>query len=137
MDRVEGIERDRTGDRLSEGFNVTERVSEAGTDRGNDCSPPTLEIDPSTEISYTPLWSPARIPLFNHITSHSLPPPLPHTMDTSNVRFRPVPVTVQAEMTSTYNGHPRQIWPVMVRWNRLSSFYRLFLVIYPIFIIYR
>jgi len=41
-------------------------------------------------------------------------------MDTSNVRFRPEPVTAQAEMTSTY-GHPRPNLPVMGRMNTFIS----------------
>jgi len=117
MDQVEGIEGDRTGDRLSEGFNVTERVSEAGTDRGNDRSPSTLEIKPGyRNLLHSPVLSRTHSPFQSyHLTSSSPPPP--YTMDTSNVRFRPVPMTVQAEMTSTYGGHPRQTWPVMGRRN--------------------
>jgi len=42
-------------------------------------------------------------------------------MDTSNVHFRPVPVTAQAEMTSTY-GHPRLNWPVMGRMNNCVDY---------------
>jgi len=108
MDRVEGIERDRTGDRLSERFDVTERVSEVDTDRGNDRSPPILEIEPLYKnLLHSPVVSRTHSPHQPYHISSSTPP-LPHTMDTSNVRFRPGPVTAQAEMTSTYGGHPRQ-----------------------------
>jgi len=116
MDRVEGIERDRMGDRLGERFDVTERVSEGDTDRGIERSPPTLEIEPIyRNLLHSPVVSRTHSPLQSYHHTSSLPP-LPHAMDTSNVRFRPVPVTAQAEMTSTY-GHPRLNWPVMGRMN--------------------
>jgi len=46
-----------------------------------------------------------------------LPPPL--AMDISSVRFRPVPVVAQAEITSTY-GHPRLNWPEMAKVNMVA-----------------
>jgi len=119
MDQLEGLEQDRTGDRFSERFEVSERVSVADTDRGNERSPPTLEIEPLyRNLLHSPVVSRLHSSLQPYHLTSSSPPP--HTMDTSNARFRPVPVTAQTEMTSTYGGHPRQTWPVMAKQNITS-----------------
>jgi len=46
----------------------------------------------------------------------STSPPSHSTMVISSVRFRPVPVSAQAGMTSTH-GHPRLIWPLAAKVN--------------------
>jgi len=69
------------------------------TDRKDELSPPKLELASEFRRSH---HSP---------TSH-----LPHTMDISSVRFRPVPVMAQAVMTFTY-GHPRLELPEMGKVN--------------------
>jgi len=120
MDQAEVIERDRRGDRLSERFEVIERVLEADTDRRNERSPPSLEMEPLyRNLIHSPVVSPTHsLPTISH---HTLSPPLFLIQwNTSNVRFRPVPVTAQAEMTSTYGGHPRQTWSVMGRQNNVK-----------------
>jgi len=120
MDRVEDIDRDRAGDRFSERDVNTQRVSEAKTekevsalmqeydlglsDREYERSPPKLKL--ASEYRH-PRHSPTPHP----------PPPLPLAMDISTVRFRPVPVMAQAEMTSTY-GHPRLNWPELGKVNK-------------------
>jgi len=107
-------------DRLGERDGKTERISDGETekevstmlkgydvglsDREDERSPPRLEI--ASEFRHT-LLSP---------TFHPLPP---HAMDISSVRFRPVPVMAQAEMTSTY-GHPRLNLPEMAKVNIYS-----------------
>jgi len=74
------------------------------SDRDDELSPPKLEL----ESAYRhPTHSPS---------SHPPSPPL--AMDISSVRFRPVPVVAQAEMTSTY-GHPRLNWPEMAKVNNI------------------
>jgi len=76
-----------------------------GSDRVDDeLSPPKLELVSGyrqTHHSPPPISQPQP-------TLSSSHPPI--AMDTSNVRFRPVSVMAQAEMTSTY-GHPRLNWP--------------------------
>jgi len=115
MDPVENIDRDRIGDRLGEEMYVTERGSEVDRDRDNERSPPTLEMEPLyRNVQHSPVVSRTQSP-------HSAPPPPLHTMDTSNVRFRPVPVMAQAEMTSTH-GHPRLNWPARARLNIPTTF---------------
>jgi len=114
MDRVEDIDRDRERDRLGERDVNTQRVSEAeaekevsamlkdydlgGSDRDYERSPPKLEL--VSEYRHPHHSPPASQPAHHH-------PPPPHllAMDISSVRFRPVSVMAQAEMTSTY-GHP-------------------------------
>jgi len=77
------------------------------SDRDDERSPPKLEIP----FGYRPtILSPA---LFHPTLS-------PHAMDISSVRFRPVPVMAQAEMTSTH-GHPRLNLPQWGKVN-ISSF---------------
>jgi len=104
-------ERDRLGEQLGDRDVNTQRVSEAETekevsalmqeydlglsDREYDRSPPKLEL--ASEYRH-----PFQL--------------LPPTMDISSVRFGSVPVTAQAEMTSTY-GHPRLNWPEMAKVN--------------------
>jgi len=66
------------------------------TDREDDISPPKLEL----ASQFRPRHS----------------PPLPHTMDISSVRFRPVLVMAQAVLTSTYS-HPRQELPEVGKVN--------------------
>jgi len=45
----------------------------------------------------------------------------PHsTINISSVRFRPVPMTAQAVMTSTH-GHPRLTWPAVAKVNNIQS----------------
>jgi len=118
MDRVEDIERDRIGDRLGERFEMVERVPEGDMDRGIERSPPTLELEPIyRNLLHSPVNSRIHSPLQPYHHTALSPTPPPHAMDTSNVRFRPVPVTAPAEMTSTY-GHPRLNWPVMGRMNK-------------------
>jgi len=74
------------------------------SDRDEERSPPQLEI----ASGYRPtILSPT---LFH-------PTFFPHAMDISSVRFRPVPVMAQAEMTSTY-GHPWLNLPEMGKVNR-------------------
>jgi len=120
---VEDIDRDRAGDRLGERDVNTQRVSEAKTetevsamllgcdlglsDRDEERSPPKLEL---AHEYRNPSHSP---PLRRH---HPSPPPPLLAMDTSSVRFRPVPVVAQAEMTSTY-GYPRLNWPEKAKIN--------------------
>jgi len=72
------------------------------SERDDERSPPKLEIASGYK---TTLLSP---------TYH--PPPPPHTIDISSVRFRPVPVMAQAEMTSTYD-HPRLNLP---EWGKVN-----------------
>jgi len=132
MDRLEDIERDRAGNRLGERNVSTQRVSEAETDKemsaimqdydvvhseGEDeRSPPKLKLAHEyREHNSKTIHSPTlrrQLPL--------LQPPLffiIHVMDIPTVRFQPVPLKAQAEMTSTY-GHPRLHWPAMVKVNR-------------------
>jgi len=131
MDRMEDIDQDRMGDRLGEKYVNTQRVSEAETrkelsamlqdyelgpsDRDDDeRSPPKLEL--ASEFRHPTHRSP---PLHSSPPFHpSQPqlPTLPLAMEISSVRFRPVPVTAQAEITSTY-GHPRLNWPEMAKVN--------------------
>jgi len=108
-------------DRLGERDGKAERVSDGETekevsarfegydvglsDRDDECSPPKLEI----ASGYRPSL-PSPQPL-SHIT---LPP---HAMDISSVRFRPLPVTAQAIMTSTH-GHPMLNFP---EWGKVNS----------------
>jgi len=108
--------RDQLDDRLddrkgkTEGFGRGDRKGMLGSydmcssDREDERSPPKLEL--AFE--------------FRH-THHSPPSHLPHTMDITSVRFRPVPVVAQAVMTSTY-GHPRLNLPEMGKVNTLTSF---------------
>jgi len=134
MDQVEDIDRDRVGDRLSEGNVNQERVSEVETDRevsammqeydviqseGEDeRSPPKLELAHEyREYRRKNTLSPTLHTLHTQPFSSSHPPP-PLTMDIPSVRFQPVPVKAQAEMTSTY-GHPRLNWPVTAKVNKL------------------
>jgi len=99
-------DRDRNALRVLEGETEKEVSAMLGSydmcssDREDERSPPKLEM--ASE--------------FRHI--HHSPPfhPPPHTMDISSVRFRPVPVMAQAEMTSTY-GHPRLNLPEMGKVN--------------------
>jgi len=137
MDQVEDIDRDRAGDRLGERDVNSQRVSEAdeevsamlveynvgGSDRDDERSPLKLELvyeyrhthhSPTTSYptSYAAI-APTRI------HAQPPPPPLPHTMDISSVRFQPLPVMAQAEMTSTY-GHPRLNWPEMAKVNNYT-----------------
>jgi len=120
MNRVEDIDRDRTGDRLGEEMYVTERGSEARTDRDNERSPATLVMEPSyRNVQHSPIVSRTQSPRSTTLSPNpSSPPPPPplHTMDTSNVRFRPVPVLAQAGMTSTH-GHPWLTWPARAKFN--------------------
>jgi len=120
MDRIEDIDRDRARDRLGERDGKTQRVSEEETDkevgamlleydlglsdRDDECSPPKLKL--ASDYRH-PSHSPP---------SHPPPPPL--AMDISSVRFRPVPVVAQAEMTSTY-GHPRLNLPEKAKVNNI------------------
>jgi len=121
MDRVEDIDRDWTGDRLSEREIRAQRVSETeidvetekevsamikeydvcASDRDDERSPPKLEL--ISEYRQPPHHFPPSIsqtqPTLSSSSSSSHPPT---AMDTSNVRFRPVSVLAQAEMTSTY-----------------------------------
>jgi len=131
MDRVEGIDRDRTGDRLSERDIRTQSVSETetekevsamlkdyevcGSDRDDERSLPKLDLisEYIQPHHIPPSISQAQSTLSSFSTSSSHPP---IAMDTSNVRFRPVSVMAQAEMTSTY-GHPRLNWPETARVN--------------------
>jgi len=96
MDQSEENLEDRLGDRdgKKDSDGETEREMSAMfevynmglTDRKDDISPPKLEL----VSQFRPRHS-----------------PLPHTMDISSVRYRPVPVMAQAVLTSTYS-HPRQ-----------------------------
>jgi len=117
MDRIEDIDRDRAGDRLGERDVNTQRVSEGETekegssmlqdydaglsDREYERSPPKLALASEYNLCHSPL---------------SRSPPSPLVMDISSVRFRPVPIVAQAEMTSTH-GHPRLNWPEMANVN--------------------
>jgi len=120
MDRVEVGERDRLDNRLGEKDVETRRVSDEESkkevsamlkeydvylsDRDDERLPPELEI-------YSGYRTNLRSP------NPPLQPTLhPHAMDISSVRFRPVPVTAQAEMTST-QGHPRPNLPKMGKVN--------------------
>jgi len=125
MDRVEDIDRDRMGDRLSEKDIREQRVSEietevetekevsamlkdydvCGSDRDDERSPPKLELVAEYRQPHhlpSSISQPQSTLLYP--SSSSSHPPI--AMDTSNVRFRPVSVMAQAEMTSTY-GHLR------------------------------
>jgi len=135
MDRVEGIDRDQTGDRSSERYIRTQRVSGTeteletekevsamlndydvcGSDRDDERSPPKLELISEYEQPHhnPPFISQPQTTLSSSSASSSHPPV---AMDTSNVRFRPMSVMAQAEMTSTY-GHPRLNWPERARVN--------------------
>jgi len=73
------------------------------SDRDDERSPPKLKL--VSEYRH-----PSHSPPFQ-------PPPPPLAMDIFSVRFRPVLVTAQAEMTST-NGHPRQNWPEIAKVNK-------------------
>jgi len=135
MDRVEEIDRDRAGDRLGERDARTQRVSEieteveterkvsamlkdydvCGSDRDDERSPPKLELVSGYRQPHHSLPNPISQPQPPY-PSHPL-----FTMDTSNVRFRPVSVMAQAEMTSTY-GHPRLNWPEKARVNTIILF---------------
>jgi len=94
-------EKDRKTQRVSDGETEKEVSAMLGeydigfSDRDEERSPPKLEI---TSGYRSTLLSPTSQPF------HSLSPP---AMDISSVRFRPVPVMAQAEMTSTH-GHPWQ-----------------------------
>jgi len=66
-----------------------------GSNRDDERSTPKLE-----------LVSEYRHPYHSPPASHPPHPPPPLAMDISSVRFRPVSVMEQAEMTSIY-GHPR------------------------------
>jgi len=133
MDRIEDIDRDQAGDRLGERDVNTQRFSEVDneievsamlksydlglSDRHDERSPPKLEL--ASEYRH-----PSHSPPFHN------PPPSPRpplVMDISSVRFRPVPVVAQAEMTSTY-GHPRLNWPEMAKVNnrlRLAKYSKI------------
>jgi len=111
MDRVEDIDRDRADDRLSERNVNTQKVSEAETEK--EVSALMQEYDLGlSDREYE--RSPPKLELASEYR-HPLQPP-PPTMDISSVRFQPVPMKAQAEMTSTY-GHPRLNWPEMVQVN--------------------
>jgi len=128
MDRVEDVERDREGDRLSERNVNTERVLEAETDKevsamlkgydlrlsdkDDERSPPKLQLAHDYR-------NPSHSPLLRR--HHPHPPPPPLAMDTSSVRFPPVPVEAQAEMTSTY-GHHRLNWPEMAKLTHPTTY---------------
>jgi len=125
---------DRAGDRLGERDVSTQRVSEVETDKemsammrdydvvhseGEDeRSPPKLELAHEyREYVNKTTHSP--------ILRHTLPSPPTtspphHTMDISSVRFQPVPVKAQVEMTSTY-GHPRLNWPEKAKENDITT----------------
>jgi len=128
MDRVKDIERYRARNRLGEKNVSTQRVSEAETDKEmsammqdynevlseeeDERSPPKLELEQEyKEYVNKTTHSPT---IRHQLPSPPITSPYPHTMDISSVRVRPVPMTVQAEMTSTY-GHPScsigQRWP--------------------------
>jgi len=134
MYRVEDIDRNRTGDRLGERDIRTQRVSEIGTeveiekevsamlkdydvcgsDQEDERSPPKLELVSGYR---QPHHSPPSISNPQPTPSSSHPP---IAIDTSNVRFRPVSLMAQAEMTSTY-GHPRLNWPEKARVNNCMT----------------
>jgi len=124
MERIEDIDQDRMGDRLGERDLNAQRVSEAeaeaekevcamlegydlgGCDRDDERSPPKLELVSEYRHPYhsPPTSYPALAPAPAHVhPPHPPPPPPPPplTMDISSVRFRPVSVMAQAEMTST------------------------------------
>jgi len=121
MDREKENKRDRLDVRLGDRKGRTQRVSDGETekevsamlegydfgvsDRDEERSPPKLEIASGYKRSL-----PSPQPL-SHLT---LPP---HAMDISSVRFRPVPVMAQAEMTSTH-GHPR---PNLPDWGKVNK----------------
>jgi len=131
MDRVEDIDRDRTGDRLGEGQIQTHKVTEVETEKEvsailkddevcdsedeGERSPPKLERISEYRQShhYPPSVSQPQPTLASFSTSSSHPL---LAMETSKVRFQPVSVMAQAEMTSTY-GHPRLNWPEKARQN--------------------
>jgi len=132
MDQVDDIERDRAGDRLSERDVDTRRVSEIETDKEMSAMMRDYDVVHSEEDERSPprreLAEEYREYINNKSTQsptirRTLPsppssstPPL-STMDISSVRFRPVPVTAQAVMTSTH-GHPRLTWPAMAKVNK-------------------
>jgi len=144
MDRIEDSDQDRTGDRLGEIDVSTQRVSEVEaeievspmlqgydlgmSDREDEHSPPKFELISEYRISHpsAPTNNPPH------------PPPPPLAKDISSVRFRPVLVMAQAEMTSTY-GHPRLNWPEMAKVNIATNetsftYLRLSMFLPPIFI---
>jgi len=122
MDQIEGIDKDRAGDRFGERDGETRRVSDGETDkevsamlqgydlglsdRDDERSPPKLELISEYKTPYHPP------------PSHNHPLSLAHTMDISIVRFQPVPLMTQAEMTSTY-GHPRRNLPELGKVNNV------------------
>jgi len=124
-------ERDRLDDRLGEREGKTQRVSDGETekelsamlegydmglsDRKDERSPPKLELahEYKKYVNSKTTHSPT---LCRQLPSPPTTSPLHHTMDISSVRFQPVPVKAQAEMTSTY-GHPRLNWPAMAKVN--------------------
>jgi len=107
MDRVEDIERDRAGDRLSDRDVNTQRVSEVETDKEmsammrdydvvhseeDERSPPKLELAHQYRkyVNSKSTQSPTIRRTFRSPPSSS--PPLLNTMDISSVRIWPVPV---------------------------------------------
>jgi len=134
MDRVEDIERDRVGDRLSDSDMNAQRVSEVETEKGmsvmmkgyelvnsegdDERLPPRLELAEQYRqyINSKTTQSPTIRRSLPSPPSSS--PPRLSTMDISSFRFRPVPATAQAVMTSTH-GHPRLICPIAAKINNI------------------
>jgi len=119
MDQVEDIERDRLGDRLGERNGKTQRVSDGETEKKVSAMLEGYDVGSSDrydERSPIEITSGYRSTILSPIFHHPLPP---HTMDISSVRFRPVPVMAQAEMTSTYR-HPRLNFPELGKVNNMS-----------------
>jgi len=135
MNRVEDIERDRAGDRLSERDVSTQRVSKVETDKEMSAMMKDYDVVNSGDEDER---SPAKLELEHEYREYknskatqsptirrtlpsppsSSPPPL-HTMDISSVRIWPVPVKAQAVMTSTY-GHPRLNWQAVAKVNKCN-----------------
>jgi len=108
--RVSEVETEKEMSAMMKGYDV---VNSEGDDER---SPPRLELAEQyrENINSKSTQSPTIHRTLPSPPSTS-PPPL-STMDISKVRFRPVPVTAQAVMTSTH-GHPRLTWPALAKVN--------------------
>jgi len=133
MDQVEGMERDREGNRLSGRDVNEERVSETEMEmsamiKGYDAvnsgedderSPPRLElVDHYRSYIHSKATQSPTIRRTLPSPPSISPPPLSNlpTMDFSSVRIRPVQAMAQAVMASTH-GHPRPNWPTVAKFN--------------------
>jgi len=99
---------------------MIKRYDVVNSEEDDERSPPRLELTEQYRnyIDSKSTQSPTIRRTLPSPPSTSLPPL--STMDISSVRFRPVPVTTQAAMTSTH-GHPRLTWPAVAKVNTITA----------------